>query len=292
MIEIKRMHTCSYQTALEVWNEGFQGYFLDMTVTFDRFLTRLTSEGISPEHSLIAFSKGTPVGFLLNAFRTNGDRKLAWNGGTGVIPAMRGKGVGKALVAAALDLYAAEKVNIALLEAIAGNDSAITLYKRFGYEVIDELTFLQTDEPLKPFVSSRLDSYGVETVAPAAVRSLTFYRELSPWQTQWQSLAMTNGAAVIVSESGGSPVGYALFKKKFDDQGKLANIALCQCEVAPDRDDGEAITAVAMNNVFLPGNYRRSTYNLRKSNQPVVNRLMQTEVTTFIEQVHMMKSVI
>src|SRR5512138_2804420 len=142
MIEIKRMHTCSFQTALDVWNKGFQGYFVDMTISLDVFMKRLSSEGISLKHSLIAFHEGAPVGFLLNGFRTVGDKKIAWNGGTGVVPNMRGKGVGRVLVGAALELYQAESVNVATLEAICGNKSAIALYTNNGYQVIDELTNL------------------------------------------------------------------------------------------------------------------------------------------------------
>src|SRR6185295_9393834 len=116
MLEFRRMSTCSFQTAVEVWNEGFQGYAIDLTLSLDSFLSRLTANGISPDHSFVAFNEGAPVGFVLTALRTEGDLKLAWNGGTGVIPAMRGKGVGKALIDAAIELYETELVDVALLE--------------------------------------------------------------------------------------------------------------------------------------------------------------------------------
>ncbi|MGH9881544.1 MAG: GNAT family N-acetyltransferase, partial [Pyrinomonadaceae bacterium] len=46
-------------------------------------------------HSFIAFVEGKPVGFLLNGIRNNSGGKFAWNGGTAVVPAFRGKGVGR-----------------------------------------------------------------------------------------------------------------------------------------------------------------------------------------------------
>ena len=140
------MNTCSFQTAHEAWNAGFKGYFVDLTLPLDRFLQRLSFENISLEHSLIAFEQNKPVGFLLNAFRISRDEKIAWNGGTGVAPDMRGKGVGKALVAAAIEVYKGESVYMTFLEAIQGNDSAIALYKHNGYHVFDKLTNLQTDK--------------------------------------------------------------------------------------------------------------------------------------------------
>src|SRR6185436_18626630 len=118
-LEIRRLSTCSFDDALKIWNEGFQGYFVDMTLSLDRYLSRLQREGLSPEYSLMAFSDGMPAGFLLNGIRTNAGRKVAWNGGTGVRPQLRGRGVGKALMRATVGLYQELGIQIATLEAIS-----------------------------------------------------------------------------------------------------------------------------------------------------------------------------
>ena len=287
MFEIKRLNTCSFQTAHEAWNAGFKGYFVDLTLPLDRFVQRLTYENISLEHSLIAFEQDRPVGFLLNAFRISRDKKIAWNGGTGVAPDMRGKGVGKALVAAAIDVYKSEYVDTAFLEAIKGNESAIALYKNNGYQVFDELTNLQSDNPNK--FTSTSSSYIIQEVHPAVVGVLDFYYERSAWQTQWQSLAATCGEAVIVRDDDGSPTAYALFRRKFNEDGKLLSVALSQFEFAGDRDDTDAIVSVVLDKIFPAGEYRRTTYNFRKSNRFVIEKLLDEGFTTYVEQVHMMK---
>lgn len=89
-------------------------------------------------------------------------------------------------------------------------------------------------------------------------------------------------------------MGYVLFKKKFDDDGKLSSIALYQCEVAPNRDDHENILTTMLRRVFFTesGKYRRTTYNFRKSNQLVINVLIKSGFTTFIEQVLMSRTII
>ena len=287
MFDIKRLNTCSFQTANEAWNAGFKGYFVDLTLPLDRFVQRLSYENISLEHSLIAFEQNRPVGFLLNAFRVSRNRKSAWNGGTGVASDMRGKGVGKALVAATIDVYKSEAVDIAFLEAIKGNDSAIALYKNSGYQVFDELTNLQSDTSTN--FTSTPTVYKVEEVHPAVVGALDFYYERSAWQTQWQSLAATCGEAVIVRDDDSSPVAYALFRKKFNEQGKLLSIALCQLELAGERDDADAIISVVLDKIFPAGEYRRTTYNFRKSNRLIIEKLLDAGFTTYVEQVHMMK---
>jgi GNAT superfamily N-acetyltransferase len=281
------MNTCSFQTAHEAWNAGVKGYFVDLTLPLDRFIQRLGYENVSLEHSLIAFDQDRPVGFLLNAFRIVRNKRIAWNGGTGVAPDMRGKGVGNSLVAAAIDVYKSEFVDIAFLEAIQTNDSAIALYKKNGYHVFDELTNLQTDTPTK-FTST--GSYVIEEVHPAVVSRLDFYCERAAWQTQWQSLASTSGEAIIVRD-GDDQVAYALFRKKFDEQGKLLAIALCQCEIAPDRGDDDEILSAVLDNIFPAGEYRRATYNFRKSNRFVVDKLINAGLTTYVEQVHMRKNI-
>ena len=288
-VELKPLSTCSFQTALDVWNEGFQGYFVDMTLSLDKFLTRITSDCLSPELSFIAFVAERPVGFLLNAIRTNGATKFAWNGGTGVIPSYRGKGIGRALVNASIEMYEAHNVEVATLEAVHGNESAISLYKDCGYAIVEELTFLQSEESVLSF--DLKTGYTVRQVSLSRVGALSFYLELSAWQSQWQSLLASNGEAVIVSDESGNAVGYALYKKRYETDGTLAGIALCQCEVSPDRADAEDIAAHALQRVFFyePGSYRRTTYNFRKSNQLVVRMLADAGFTTFIEQVHMIK---
>jgi len=287
-LELRRMNTCSFQTAVEVWNEGFHGYFVDMTLSLDDFLMRIMSLGISPGHSFIAFGEDQPVGFLLNGIRDNSGKRFAWNGGTGVIPSFRGKGVGKLLVQAALDLYSEEHVDVAMLEAISTNEAAIALYKQFGYARLEELVFLQTDEIGKDFASS---AFVIQKVVPASVRKLEFYRELSPWQCQWQSVAVGGGEAVIAVDSDRSVAGYALFEKKFDESDKPAKISLYQCEVAPDRSDSEIVAASLLRHVFMtdPVDCKRVTHNLRKSNQLVIDLLTASGFTTFIEQVHMIR---
>jgi ribosomal protein S18 acetylase RimI-like enzyme len=288
MIEIKHLDSCSFQTAVDIWNRGFQGYSVDLTQTLDSLLVRIISHGISPADSLVVFVDKEPVGFLLNGLRSSGDKRFAWNGGTGVVPEMRGKGIGKQLVEAALDLYAKKSVDSAMLEAISTNESAIRLYSSCGYKIVDELTFLQRDDDW--IAARKSDSYTAVTVAPALIGKLSFYYKLSPWQTQWESVALACGEALLVQDTAGVPVGYALFKKKFTSEGKVESIGLFQCEVAPDRADASEIASFTLQSAFAAelGKFKRITYNLRKSNQLVVDLLRDAGFTTFIEQFHMM----
>jgi ribosomal protein S18 acetylase RimI-like enzyme len=292
IVEIRRLSACSFDEAVKIWNEGFQGYFLDLTLSLDGYLSRLTREGLSPEFSLVAFCDGRPAGFLLNGFRESARGKVAWNGGTGVAPEFRGRGVGKALMRATLDLYNDLGVELAMLEAISTNEPAIALYEQCGYKIVDRLISLRYEGslPAHAFARQSSNSYVAESVVPAALSRLDFYDELVPWQSHWQNLSRNQGEALIVSDSSGVPCGYALYKKTYDEQGSISAIALYQCVARPGAEE-KFVVACALQTLFAPFDLecRRSTYNLGKSNEAVCGMLAETGFASFIEQVHMVR---
>ncbi|HEY0079644.1 MAG TPA: GNAT family N-acetyltransferase [Pyrinomonadaceae bacterium] len=295
-IEIRRLSTLSFEESARLWNEGFRGYFFDMTLSLDAFLARLQLEGISTELSLAAFVEDRAVGFVANSIRMNGDVKAAWNAGTGVAPEYRGRGVGRALMKATLELYRRHGVQTATLEAIKANEKAISLYRRFGYEPVDELLLLEHDGrlDLKAFgVSNRENvSYHIRRGAPFDVNRLSFYRSASAWQTLWQSVYQHNGESLVVHDASGLEAGYALFKRKFDEHGRLSGIILYQCEAAPGRTDSDTLITLALKEIFSPldADCRRVTHNLRKSNETAHRILLDTGFKVYVEQVQMTRT--
>jgi GNAT superfamily N-acetyltransferase len=292
-LEIRRLSMCSFDEAVQAWNEGFKGYFVDMTLSLDRYLSRLQREGLSPEFSLMAFCDGRPAGFLLNGIRTNAGPRVAWNGGTGVSPQFRGSGVGKTMMQATVDLYQELAIQIATLEAISENEPAISLYRQFGYEVVDGLVFFNHEGEFNERALRQPNSqqYIAAEVAPYLVGQLDFYQESAPWQGHWQSLIRHHGNALVVSDEAGAAVGYALYNRKRDEQGRIIEIALHQCVAMPGADK-EAIIGCALQRVFAPLDVscKRSTYNFSKSNDVVLTMLIEAGFTSFIEQVHMVRT--
>jgi len=291
-IEVRRLSTRTFDEAVQLWNDGFQGYLVDMTLSLDRYLARLTAEDLLLSRSLVALCDGQPAGFLLNGIRNNAGQKVAWNGGTGVSPEFRGQRVGRALVEAAIQVYKEEEVGHATLEALSGNDAAIALYRKCGYEITERLVILQCAASLPAsFLDDR--SYLVRSVPAHVVAGLDFYRPDLPWQVQWQSVAAKNGSALIVTDGTGSPVGYALYKRTFTEAGTLAVIALFQCEAKQGRSDASQIVAAALAEVYSPLEVqcRRTTSNLSESNLLVRNCLEGMGFSTFVEQVHMSRSI-
>lgn len=289
MITIKKLSECSLTEAVDAWNKGFEGYFFDITSTMDRFLTRLVKEGLSAELSIVAFQDEQPVGIALSGLRLIDGKRVAWNGGTGVAVSLRGQGVGRQLMNALLDLYREAGVDIATLEVLRQNDKAIELYRQIGYQCVERLIFLQRTDALgeNPFNLNRELPYRLKHGTPQDVRWLPFYRSMSPWQTQWASVP--DGESLMVLNPAGEAIGYAIYKRSFDEVGNLLSITLLQCEVAPGLEDGDDILRFALSYLFAPFHLacRRTTFNLPVSNQRLVKILKEAGFTLTTEQLYM-----
>ncbi|WP_181884378.1 GNAT family N-acetyltransferase [Neobacillus piezotolerans] len=288
MVEIKRLTDCTFNEALTAWNTGFEEYFVNLTMDIETFLRRFPAEDLSPSMSVVAFVDGEPAGLIVNGIRTIKGVKTAWNGGTAVAVKFRKKGVGRALMQATLDLYKQEGVQLAMLEAIKGNDKAITLYESLGYETVDELEFLELKGKLaeSPFPDRK--GFSVKKAYPAQVGNLSFYKGGNPWQTHWQSAK--DAEAIIMSDENGKDVGYAYFKKAFNGEGVHISTTLCQCEADESREDAKEILQALLMQVFgsFEEDIRRVVLNLPKERSRLTHEtLKDIGFTPFAYQVMM-----
>ncbi|MBO8165383.1 MAG: GNAT family N-acetyltransferase [Brevibacillus sp.] len=293
MVTIKRLSACTLEEAVDAWNRGFAGYYTNVTTTLDKFVSRMGMEDLSPSLSFVAFVDGKPAGLVLNGLRTVNGSKVSWNGGTCVADEWRGKGVGAALMNATLEALRQEGVALATLEAFRQNERAVALYRKFGYETVDRLLFLERHDPftLQPFGAIGQSRYTVQRVTPREAGMLPFYRSQVPWQTQWQSAR--EGEALVVRSQEGVTVGYALYKRVHDQAGRLQTIFLLQCEASPEAGHAEEIVRLMLNEVFAPHDRicRRSTFNLPASNRLLVQLLEEAGFRPSIEQVYMVKPI-
>jgi ribosomal protein S18 acetylase RimI-like enzyme len=257
-VRIKRMSECTLNEALQAWNEGFQGYFVQVTMTLDGFLARMANEHLSPELSVLAFVDGKPAGIVLNGCRTIGGQRVAWNGGTAVAPAHRRRGIGRRLMEASLEIYREQQAALATLEAIADNEKAIRLYRQMGYAVVNRLAVLQRQGGgAGPAAQSPAD-VRFELCKPQEAARLDFYAPFAPWQTQWMSVR--DGEAFIAREADGQAAAYAIFKRGFDAANAHTSTTLYQCAVRPDRQDRKELLHGLLSRVFAggPGLLRRA----------------------------------
>jgi len=291
MITIKRLVDCSIADAVTAWNDGFEGYFVDASTTPEKFLTRMVMEDLSPALSIIAFENNRPIGIVMNGVRIDNGKKVAWNGGTGVSKDDRGKGIGKLLIDSTISILQEENVNTATLEAISENAVAISVYKKKGYLVEDTVEFLNLNGKQKQNPIGQINSkFTVERVAPQQIGLLPFYKATNPWQTRWQSAK--SGEGIIVKDENDDVLGYAYYKKNYNDQGVHIGTTMYQCEAKPDRVDAEGMIHQLLGYVFgdFTDNINRTVPNLPvNKSEKTYNALKRIGFQTTAQQVYMVK---
>lgn len=285
MIRFVNLSRLPVEEVVKLWNRGFENYFTNVQTTADRFLTRVADEGLSLERSFAAFEDDRAIGLVVNGFRARNGKTLAWNGGTAIVPEFRGQGYGRFLMERNMALYEEVRVDEAWLEAVSRNERAIRLYESVGYETVDRLSFLQHEGALDIPVPK---GYAFRRGLSDEVRDAAFDGGRSPWQTQ--ATNMGQGECVQVLQDG-RLVGYALYKKAWDEDGRLSSIRLYQCEADAGRRDGRDILLAALSQAFRPLELpcKRTVVHLRKSHEllwPLMEELRFEQTT---ELVHMRK---
>ncbi|MGU3472860.1 GNAT family N-acetyltransferase [Paenibacillus sp. D51F] len=285
MITFKCLSECTLEEAVNVWNEGFAGYSVPISMSVESFVNRLVLEELSPTLSFLACRDNRAVGIVLSGIREVQGRKVAWNGGTGVAQEERGTGIGQAMIDHALELYREQGVDIATLEAISENERAIRLYKSRGYEVVDEMVYLACDSKL-PDLAGDVDGL---TAVPGTALDLKPYERMLPWQFQWPNYRR-DGQSLVVLERG-KPVAYALYRRSLDSAGTGIGVTISQLRVLDARDDHDALLRFLLAHIAEPerSSYKRTVPMLRSDD--ALHRLL-TELgfkPSNLEQVFMLQ---
>lgn len=234
VISYRMLSACPLDDAVTAWNDGFEGYYADMTVSAERLERRIRQDGIIPDASILAYAGSRPVGLVLNAIGDVHGLRQAWNGGTAVAKDHRGMGVAREMLRRAIGLYAEYDVRLATLEAMAPNARAIALYAKSGYRVNGALHGLRAQHPKVVPVE---DGLVVEFVAPERLSSVPFYRKRATWPTLWPN---ARGAIVVIATHGATPEAYVLFRRVTAKDSGAPAIRILQAECT---DDGTALRA-------------------------------------------------
>ena len=133
----------------------------------------------------MAFVDGTPASFCLGALR--GDR--ASIRGEGTAPGFRRSGLGRLVLEQTLEALAAAGARTVTLEVLNGNDAAVGLYRRSGFEQRRRLLGYRLARPGRG-LRARLTGGLAECDTDTAIDRLTRWGwHDPPWQLEPESLA-------------------------------------------------------------------------------------------------------
>ncbi|MFJ5770240.1 GNAT family N-acetyltransferase [Psychrobacillus sp. NPDC093180] len=289
MITFKTMEHLTFKEAHELFTNGFEGYYIPMKMSLDAFVARFGNENLSPALSIIMFEDNNLIGFVLQGIREVDGKKIAWNGGTGIIPAYRGKKLGSLLVEKALHLLKEQNVDIATLEALSINQPAIKLYEKAGYNVIDTLHFLEADGELS-FDEEVADEFAIKRLPALQVINTGIFPSVVPWQVDPTNTPRVGGEAIIATKEN-EILAACLVRTKQQYGGEIEGVTLFQAAIATEKEEGErALQAVLQEGLYFQHSLKRTTYNLYDHTKKTLPFLQSKGFrNTDISQVFMVK---
>lgn len=220
-MEIRTLENVTVTELLTTFNEAFSDYLVKFELTEQQLNDKMQSEGSSLIHSVGMFDQGRLVGFMLLAFAEIDGKKVIYNGGTGVIPSYRGKGITQQLYQYAIHYLAEQDIKSHLLEFIKGNTFAQRVYESVGFKIVRELDCLRG-----PVGKSAL-SEGVTFKELKSVdwNQLKAFFTIQPsWQNNIESVVRATGKRKTIGcYVSDELVGFACFNP---ENGRIALMAI------------------------------------------------------------------
>jgi GNAT superfamily N-acetyltransferase len=211
--------------------EGFEGYPQPTNLDEAEFAAMVAAEGIDPMASRVAVDEaGRPAGVALLMVRG----AECWCGGLGVVPPLRGRGLGRRLMEELVIAARERGLWRMRLEVIVGNSAARRLYDRLGFVPLRRLDIFKGPPAHPPTLDP---THVISTFAdPNTVwTDFDVYHPVSPsWQREPLAVQPTLGtnppSGLCIGDPNG-PMAY-LLTRPYDPDAPIGDTGLLP--VRPD----------------------------------------------------------
>jgi ribosomal protein S18 acetylase RimI-like enzyme len=138
-MEFKTLADITIDELLSVFNHSFSDYVVPFHLTKEVLVSKVAAEKLDLSLSAGAFEEGKLVGFILQSEKVENGEKIIYNGGTGIIPESRGRGLVRKMYDSIIPVLKERNANTLLLEVIEGNQPAIRAYENLGFSIVRRL---------------------------------------------------------------------------------------------------------------------------------------------------------
>ena len=219
--------TVSLEAYAASFTSAFEGYPVKISVDAVWLARRARYEQHDLLNSLVALDGAEAVGMAVLAVR--GTR--GWVGGFGVVPRLRGRGLGRRLMAALVERARAAGLRRLSLEVLKGNAAAIRLYEQAGMRVTRDLLVLERPAGWAGDATRR----GAAPREAPAAELLEHFTRLHPeppvWQREPASLLVTDLRGLYLGPRS-RPRAYALVRHAPDGDTFLSDLAAADARQA------------------------------------------------------------
>ena len=227
---------------------AFNGAFSDYRVNFQfqprDFKIRLHNKlNIDPDLSCLALYEEAVIGFALHSQNTYQGDHVVYNGGTGIIPEMRRRGVASLLLEQCGENFKNRGFRTWLLEAIETNNAAIRLYDQMGFYPQQRLLCFKRIHPVPGQSSQKGLDYAIQESSDWSFDEL---KSLDDFETSfidsWEQIKRDHSKETLLeARSGAELIGYLVFQahlgrisrlavKKSHRQKRVATHLLAKCD--------------------------------------------------------------
>jgi ribosomal protein S18 acetylase RimI-like enzyme len=183
-ITLRPANEVDFQDYLVAFNLAYDDYFVPLQMQRDPMLRLIERDAIDMNASKAVIDDGQIVGVGMLAIQNN----IGWIGGVGVIPAYRGKSIGRLITTVLLVEARIRNLAYVQLEVIEENVTAVNLYASLGFQPTRRLLILSRQpQPSQPTPREHI---AIEEVhARDAIRYYhDFHPRANPWQRRYHAL--------------------------------------------------------------------------------------------------------
>ena len=274
-MELRTLENVSLAEMTAVLNSSFADYFVPLQLTEAQFAAKLKVDSIDLGLSAGAFDDGKLVGSVLHGLRELDGELWLYNGGTGVIPSHRGRGLTVALFDFLRPTLEERGIRNFVLEVIDRNVHAINAYERIGYEKSRLLLCMEGS----PEVRDDQNGTSFDWIDDPDWKQMQSYWDWRPtWQNTPTSLSLNSNFKTLGAFRDGEMVGYTVV---YPEKGRVALLG-----VHPERRRS-GIGAMILGEVQRRADTRLAFINVDAEAKASLSFLEKLGFTCFLRQYEM-----
>jgi ribosomal protein S18 acetylase RimI-like enzyme len=211
-MEIRPLAHMTEEAICAAHNEFFADYAIPIVMTPQILHSNNVRRSVSYSLSIGAFADDLCVGFVLVGDGTWNGRKTAYDAGTAVSPAHRGKGISNLMLDFLFKELKHRNYELFLLEVLCSNEPAFNLYRKAGFEITRKLNCYRGSVSTKVLNAPTPEAIFLKDVSPFNAELCASFWDSSPsWQNSTASLAALLERPTLIgafSRSDNSLLGY------------------------------------------------------------------------------------
>lgn len=185
---VRNLSQHSFEEILECFLLAFEDYFVPMPTDPDYYKARWKASKVDFSSSYGLFDEGRLVAFILHSIDTRFGQRMAYNSGTGVIPAYRSRGLTAELYAHALTELRTKGIQKSTLEVITENERAIRAYTGVGFKKVKHYRCFKAELKGAESIDFELQALNWDEVDWESLSD----QELYSWDNQKESIIEGN----------------------------------------------------------------------------------------------------